>query len=407
MNFISIADTYIINRMDVPSLTPANIRFATHLSLPFRLRTGRLCRFVCEDRRTDEVCLRNNVAVPSDPPPTDDDLLRIIENNDSTFLQTDALVIEGFPQINDLELAGIRRMLTPQSPEDRIAEIQDVIATGTPLPYFSPSNIAFRHQPFWPQHTYFSALTVLNNFLVGYARATQDHGDINPLRRLTPLDLDTYTKAHYVIICDSGYQITDAQMGEMLDHVKTADLYKNVLSPRQLRDLPADVLARIPGTITDHGHHVFCEFAFEAERHRHSSELVLAVVYSVLALEGVHAAFYRLMMLEQLDPQRKEKLTSKVISKHLRTKGLYRLYKATSNRFINEQERPSEALLKRCDKGIQIRNAYMHSQLEKGTYKIRSYRGLNLLDAYNAVMEVYECYVRALKPKWKPMATPP
>ena len=156
---------------------------------------------------------------------------------------------------------------------------------------------------------------------------TQDHGDINPLHRLTSLDLDTSTKANYVIICDSGYQITDAEMGQMLDHVNRAELYKNVLSPRQLRDLPADVLARIPGTITDHDHHLFYEFAFEAARHRHTNDLVLAVVYAVLALEGSHAAYYRLMMTEKLDPGNKDKITDKVISKHLREKGIYKLYK--------------------------------------------------------------------------------
>ena len=168
MKFISISDTYLIHRIAVPSLTAANIRFATHLSLPFRLRTGRFHRFVCDDRRMDEVCLRNNVTVPSDPQLTDDDLLAIIEHTDSNVIKTEALVIEGSPQIGDVELAGIRRMLAPQSPEDQIAEMQEAIASGTPLPYFSPSQIRMRHQPFWPQHTYFSSLTVLNNFRVGY-----------------------------------------------------------------------------------------------------------------------------------------------------------------------------------------------------------------------------------------------
>ncbi len=371
MKYVCVGNTYIAHNIDVSALTTANIRFATHILLPFRLRTGPFRRFLCDRERLDEVCLRNKVVVPPQAQLNDLDLNDIIETNRTSDLMTEALVIEGSPPIDADELDAIRHMLIPQSPADRIAEMQEMAAAGKYRPTFSPSDIALRHHPLSPRQRESSSLTVLNSFLVGYERATKDCGGIPPLRRLTSPDLTIYTSVHWVIICQADYRMDDAEIARLLDYAATANLYKKVLSPSQLVDLPEAVLAKIPNTIAEQGHYLFHEFAFEAARQRQTNDLLLAVVYAVLALEGVHAEFLRTVMPEKLDPGLN---TNQLIIDLLREQGLFTLFKLTPSLFMHAQERPFASLLERCEKGITVRNDYMHSLHKKGKYKVRSYR---------------------------------
>jgi len=399
MKYVSVGHVYNPGNLPANSLTKANVRFATHVLLPFRLRTGPFRRFVCDAQRKDEVCLRNKVVVPSGDQPNDLVLNDIIEANANADLMTEAFVVEGSPQPTKDEVASIRECVSPMSPAEWFDAMKGRIAAGDHRLSFSPLDIGLRHNPHWPKRSDSSALTVLNKFLVGYERATDDRGGIPPLRRLTSADMVVYTSVHWLIICDTGYHLADAEIMHLLDVAKTAELYKKVLSPSQLLDLPEDILARVPDTIAERGHYLFQEFAFEAARHWQALDLLLAVVYAVLALEGAHAEFLRAVMSGRLDPGlNADELTTDL----LRKLGLSTLFKLTPSLFMDEAERPPADLLKRCEKAINIRNGYVHSShKKKGKYKVHTYTGAEFFGAYQAVVQVYGHYVRALDARSK------
>ena len=62
---------------------------------------------------------------------------------------------------------------------------------------------------------------------------------------------------------------------------------------------------------------------------------------------------------------------------------------------LNEEERPDKELIMKAGQGLKYRNECVHSlRNKKGQYRIRTRTNSEISEAYSAILNVYDCYVR-------------
>ena len=242
------------------------------------------------------------------------------------------------------------------------------------------------------------ALAVLNDFIIAYStlyKSTSIFMLTGQVKTLTNMQFSEAAESEIQYHCPKGYVLTDSDVEKLINwkppllvgSVSTFPLFK-------FKDLTAQAMDKIPVAFDRHRNYVFYEFAFYAKVRLESEDYLGAVLMSCIALEAVHSAFLRSVLEEALSAY---KLKEKFIDALLQAPRLYERIKMTASVFMDNNERPPNELLGRCKKAIQIRNDIMHAKYSEGTYKLRKYQTLELLDAYNVFEETYDYFKEALE----------
>jgi hypothetical protein len=334
------------------------------LRLPFRLRVGENFSFKYDDKT--DLFVRNNFAVPSEL--TTQELLHRMAST------TPATPIEALN--SDIGIA-IWNLGLDSNVLRRIAPDAELI------------NMPSRH---------FAALCAINDFIVAYQTTTQMLFGGQVLGRLTNTELFDSMK------CEIAYIGRFGQVPNWSECFKFADSCGSIVLQQvhgEVGDLPPTLLDGIKRALDLKHEYIFYEFALDAKTRMVNNDYVAALLYSVIAFEGAHAAMLRLGLqsrfMHVLDEEERNKIVESRVADLLRTEGLFVLNQLTPFLFMEENERPSATEIDACATGITMRNAIMHSIKRKGKYRLRQRSNSEIADAYSDVMSVYDKYVRAIE----------
>ena len=349
---------FAIQGVDIESLTKDQIRVAFILRLPFRLRVGRLFHFCADIDGPFEISCRNSLNLP--PGTGSLEALRHVRRS-YEVLWTDALIIMGRPRVEESDLQAIREAAESTEP--------------------AQTNLT---------RNAFKALGALNQFIIAYSTSAKQLWGGRPLKELTKIEFFERLQWEITILCPESHVITDTAKSELFDLRPEREITQLGGLTGELDDLSNEELSDIGGAIARQKEYVFYEFAFQAMSRMATDDVVGALLMAAIALEGVHAAYVRHMLSDQIDPY--------VLNNFFREQGFMTLCRLTPSLLMEENERPSRELLRACVKGIQMRNDIMHALTNRrGEYKIRGHKPIELSEAYKAVLRMYECYVRALE----------
>jgi hypothetical protein len=218
------------------------------------------------------------------------------------------------------------------------------------------------------------------------------------LARLTNMELFDSMK------CEIAYVGRFGQVPNWSECFKFADSCGSIVLQQvhgDFGDLPLTLLEGIKRSLDLKHEYIFYEFALDAKTRMANKDYVAALLYSVIALEGAHAAMLRLGLQSRfmhiLDEEERNKVVESRVADLLRTEGLFVLNQLTPFLFMEENERPSANEINACATGITMRNAIMHSIRKKGRYRLRQWSNREITDAYSDVLAVYNKYVRAIE----------
>ena len=185
------------------------------------------------------------------------------------------------------------------------------------------------------------------------------------------------------LVCPSNYQLTNEDIRAIFDwkpEVEMISLGGQLTGT--LDDLQPDELARISAAIDDAEAHAFHEIAFKAKTEMIERDPIVALVLACVALEGVHAEFLR--------KATKGAIKEKLLKDLLREQGIHTLIQVTPRLFTPQDDRPSEDLIKKCTKAIEMRNDIIHAKTSGGDYKMLRFTFKELSDAFSAIIEMYD-----------------
>lgn len=364
---VNYSTLLIADGTDLEAINKQNIRAGFLLDLPFRLRVGELRRFSFDlegPTGTTELCIRNQVNIPAGT-----DLNQVIvglfPSGGFRRAFSQALIILDRPQIKDEELKAIQD-----------ASRQPDIHHGG-----LTSNA-------------FHALKSLNAFLVAYHSATGQLFGGKHLHKLSDMHFFDNLRWQLTILCPEDHHFQDEELLEIFDLKPEKEIRECDQFTGELDDLlPEVTISRLGDSISHYADYLFYEMAFEAKVRMIERDFIGALLLSVVALEGAHAAFLRSSLTQKLPTDNADQL----IANMLRDAGLYNLYQVTPFILMDDQERPSIAQLEACGRGITMRNEFMHSLLKRGEYKIRNRTPSDISNAYSSVFQVYQSYVSALE----------
>jgi hypothetical protein len=354
-------------RVNLGQLTEDQVRVGFILRLPFRLRVGKLRRFKCDWQGPFEVCFRNALDIPNGTDTSE--VLRQLQGSYEA-LWTDALTIVEEPRVQESDLEALRK--SEESPEP------------------SPTNLTGNA---------FQAIKALNQLIIAYSTATKDLWGGRPLRTLSDIEFFERLRWEITILCPKAHVLREADILQLFNLRPDREFISLGQLTGDLDDLSEEELAGIGGMLIRQQEFVFYEFAFQAKSKMVERDFVGAVLMAVVALEAAHAAFVRHALSQRLERLKKARTAeAKLVNNFLREQGLYTLYQMTPFLLMEEGERPSPEVLRACGQGIQMRNDIMHALTNaKGQYKVRQHVPMKISEAYSAILEVYDCYVRALE----------
>lgn len=369
--------TILTGGVDVTALTEDNIRSVYVFQLPFRLRVGSLYRFR-HSKRVD-LAFRNIVDAP--------------RGCDSGALLMHPMVCPGMGEgarRANLHTRAMALVKKKGLPKEAIAKLAENLTDGG-KPFEVPDNDDDK-----------VAIKAIDDFVMGYQIATGDvYGD-QPITRLEFWDLIDDLELSGLYISPPGFLVSEYNALQFFNEKQEKIFFK--LGPGSrgpLDDHPPEVLAELPKAMELRRDFIFFEFAVEAKRRMARNDVLTALLYAVIALEGAHAAFLRLAVADLFtataDEDARAKLIDAYVDDVLKASGVYKTNQLTPTLFMAEHERPSAADMAGCETGIQMRNEIMHSKVKKGQYVIRNRSTQDFRQAYEAVLRVYDRYVAATK----------
>ena len=347
---------------DVKTSTADAVRFAVVLTLPFRIRTGKLFKAPSIDSEI-EIWLCNNFDIPEGT-----DSLEIIKKRPAghsvgwSYLWTEALVIVNHPKV--------------------LQEEVDKLKTGTTKGVNLSRNV-------------FIALSALNEFIGVYSETANTPFGGAPLHMLTNLEFFEHFRLEIAYFAPPQYTVTEKDTLEFFtwrpekSFVSTGGQLSG-----DLFDLPRETLEKLPTYLKRFREHAFYELGFKAKSEMVNHDPIVALVLACAALEGAHAAYFRLCLEKPLHSYSNGR--EELINNLLREQGFYTMIRLTIYVFMPEALRPSEEILQKCLEGIRIRNDIMHAKQSKSGYKLREHTVSNLHEAYSGIFKVYRCFIEAL-----------
>ena len=138
-------------------------------------------------------------------------------------------------------------------------------------------------------------------------------------------------------------------------------------------EVPADQLARIHRYAQLHQRFLFYQFALDAKSKMVEQDFVSAILFAVVALEGVHSALLQMRLDRRMaasitDSDIRAKQAEATANRLLKDVGFSESIEMTSLLFLDAEDRPPEDQMRKCKLGITIRNEIMHALAKKGQY---------------------------------------
>jgi hypothetical protein len=132
------------------------------------------------------------------------------------------------------------------------------------------------------------------------------------------------------------------------------------------------------------------------------ADYTTAILFAVVALEGVHAVLLQLALDRVLgssphNPAARAKLVEEKAEKLLKDVGFSEMIEFTSTVFLQPEERPAPEDVTAAKLGITIRNEIMHALAKKGQYKLRNRTNAQIAEAYKNVLKMYDHFVRIVE----------
>jgi len=358
---------------DLDSKNVANIQVYNGfiLTLPFRLRTGKF--FFVQVGNSFDVIFRNCLNIPCGTTPDEVHGLmwegKKFRPREQFF--TEALLI-------DKNVA-----VTTEFREEFIAFMEG--AGDQKMP--------------GSKARYFQAIISLNDAIVGYHHATNSLFGGTVIERLTPPTFFERLRYLHTIVCPSGYELSQTDFVEILDArgERQFTQMEGQFATSQLDDVPAEQLARIQQYTKLHQQFLFYQFALDAKSKMVEQDFITAILFAVVALEGVHSALLQIRLDRRMaasitDAATRAKQVETTANRMLKNIGLSESLEITSLLFLDAEDRPPEDEMRNCKLGVTIRNEIMHALAKKGQYRLRNRTNKQITEAYSSVLNIFNCF---------------
>jgi hypothetical protein len=245
-----------------------------------------------------------------------------------------------------------------------------------------------------PRH--FAAHSALNDAIVAYHSATQVLFGGHAVERIFQHEWFDRLRYVHMVLCPPDYELSASDIVEIFDtrgereFIQTGGQFSG-----ELTDLDEATLAKVPEFVQRHRRFLFYQFALDAKARMVESDYVSAILFAVVALEGVHAALLQICLDRNLknaipDQDERAKIVEEKANKLLLDVGLSEMVEITSLVFLSDSDRPNFDDIRACKVGIKIRNEIMHALAKKGQYKLRNRTNGQIADAYGDVFKVYQ-----------------
>ena len=361
---------------DVTSVAELQVYNAFILTLPFRLRTGIFFSVPIDD--SFEVIFRNVLDIPHGTPADDVDKLmwegKRFRAREQFF--TEALVLDKRPRLSE----DFRHKFISYITDRDDSRMPDTDA---------------RH---------FQAMTSLNDAIVGYHHATNALLGGTVVERLTTPVFFHCLRYLHTIVCPSEYVLSRSELVAVLDArgQRSFTQLEGQFTTSQLDDVPAQELVDIQGYVQLHQRFLFYQFALDAKSKMAVQDFVSAVLFAVIALEGVHSALLQMRLDRRMatsvtDSDARAKQAEVTGNRLLKDIGIRESLDITSLLFLDAHERPTEDEMKQCKLGIRIRNEIMHALAKKGQYRLRNRTNQEISKAYSSVLKVFNHFANIVE----------
>jgi hypothetical protein len=355
LDFKTVVDIHVYNGFILP--------------LPFRLRTGPFFSVHVSD--SFDVILRNRLAIPHGTP--SDDVLRMMWEGKNFRPReqffTEALVLDKNP------------LVTANFRGEFVAYME---STGD-------------HKMPGTGARYFEATTSLNDAIVGYHHATKSLFGGTAVERVTQPAFFERLRYLHTIVCPSKYELSQENLIEVLDARGEREFTQlaGQFTTSQLDDVPASQLAQVQRYAQLNQRFLFYQFALDAKSRMVEQDYVSAILFAVVALEGVHSALLQMRLYRQMaasitDADIRAKQAEATANRLLKDVGFSESLEMTSLLFLDPEDRPREDELRNCKLGITIRNEIMHALAKKGQYRLRNRTNQQISEAYSSVLKVFD-----------------
>jgi hypothetical protein len=328
------------------------------LHLPFRLRTGPFLDLDLADPLGCRVMLVNQVAVRADQQVISDPGLTTCLLDGQ--LWTDVVIERSCRDLSDEELALIRGTATDAGP------------TFFPVDHDSPTD-------------------ALNRVIVAYHVATGVTYGGRRLSLWTPLEFSRHLRWSPTLLTRGGRRLTEAEvlrcLGEPFEPEQSREGFFY-----DCEDCPDSALRLIPEALAAVGRHEFYTSACRAEFGLAHRDITQALLLSVIALEGVLAAFVHYRLDERTAGTAKQQFEA--TSDFMRKNGISSLVRLVPALLMSADERPDDGLVNLCAAAITKRNKIVHSvRTPDGHYTSRRYSAADLAHAAKTVLGMYRHYL--------------
>jgi len=339
---------------DLTGPTDIRVNHGYVMTLPFRIRTGRF--FVLHVGDFDLI-FRNHLDIPFGT--SSDDVLTLMWEGKSfrprEQFYTEVLILDKKP---------------PVPPEFR-DEFTGFLA--------SPEKV---NMP-GVEARYFEALSCLNDAIVGYHHATNSVFGGAPVERLRN---QTFFE----------HQLSEKELLDIFDARAEREFIQvpGQFTTGQLDDVPDTQLGEIQRYTALHQRFLFYQFAFDAKSRMIASDYVSAILFAVIALEGVHSALLQMRLNRHLaasisDTDARARQAESMANRLLKEVGFSETLEMTSLLLLDPADRPREDEIQNCKLGITIRNEIMHALAKRGQYRLRNRTNNQISEAYSSVLKVF------------------
>ena len=142
--------------------------------------------------------------------------------------------------------------------------------------------------------------------------------------------------------------------------------------------------------------YIFYEFAHQAITERANDNLPVALIMSMIALEGAHSALLHSTIPDRLPASIKNSDARGYVDRLLRDQGIYALLQVSPYLFLDRELQPDPDLVKSCLNAMEMRNAIMHAKTRRGRPTIRAYDDSQYRNAIDSVLRLYKIFADAV-----------
>ena len=345
------------------------------LTLPFRVRVGQFLRINVSD--SFDVVFRNKLDIPEGTP--NDDLTQLLWEGKKIrpreHFFTEVAVLDLSPKIPP-DFREQLLKLVDDEPDQKLPE------TGS---------------------KYFDALTALNDAIVGYHHATNCLFGGTVVQRFTDQMFFDRLRYRHTLIHPDNHQLTTDEINEIFDaRGKRSFTQLSGQFSLELADIPEDQRNQIESFTQLHQRFLFYEFALGAKSKMVERDFVTAMLFAVIALEGVHSTLMQMRLNAKLaesiaDPNERAKKAEDTTNRLLRDVGFTESLDLTCNLFLTADERLEENQLHDCKLGISIRNEIMHALVKRGQYRLKNRTNKQISEAYSNIMTVFRHFAQIVE----------